>query len=117
MILKLLDVDLLPQQVEVIHCPGHQKSDDLIALGNKNQIEPQKRQFNDPTSRVLFCGNNLFSHWTDLIIFLLRPKWPCLRATAWTTKDGGSPLKTSFFYPRAYSGRSSKLFIKPTTWE
>jgi hypothetical protein len=35
MILKLLDVVLLPQQVAVIHCPGHQKTNDAIALGNK----------------------------------------------------------------------------------
>jgi hypothetical protein len=61
MILKLLDVDLLPQQVDVIDCPKHQKSDDPIALGNKKQTEPQKRQFNDHTSRVLFCKKILFS--------------------------------------------------------
>jgi hypothetical protein len=35
MTLKLLDADLLPQQVETIYCPGHQKTDDPIALGNK----------------------------------------------------------------------------------
>jgi ribonuclease HI len=35
MILKLLDMVLLPQQMAVIHCPGHQKMDDPIALGNK----------------------------------------------------------------------------------
>jgi hypothetical protein len=96
MILKLLDVDLLPQQVEVIHCPGHQKSDDLIALGNKNQIEPQKRQFNDPTSRVLFCEKILFSQPRYPITSLMRAKWSWVKATTWTTEDGGSPLKTSF---------------------
>jgi hypothetical protein len=35
MIFKLLDAVLLPQQVTVIHCPGHQKTDDPIVLGNK----------------------------------------------------------------------------------
>jgi hypothetical protein len=35
MILKLLDAVLLPQQLAVIHCPGRQKTDDSIALGNK----------------------------------------------------------------------------------
>jgi ribonuclease HI len=34
-ILKLLDVVLLPQQVAVIFCLGHQKTDDPIPLGNK----------------------------------------------------------------------------------
>jgi hypothetical protein len=32
---KILDAVLLPQLVAVIHCPGHQKTDDLIVLGNK----------------------------------------------------------------------------------
>jgi hypothetical protein len=35
MILKLSHVVLLPQQVAVIHCPGHQKNDEPIAQGNK----------------------------------------------------------------------------------
>jgi hypothetical protein len=83
----------------------------------KKQMQPQKRQLNDLISRVLFCGKNLFSHLRDLITSPLRPKWPRLRATIWTTECGGSPLKTNFSYPRAYSGRSSKLYIKPTTWE
>jgi hypothetical protein len=96
MILKVLDAVLLPQQVEVIHCPGHQKTDDPIALGNKKQIEPQKRQLNDPTSRVLFCEKTLFSQPRYLITSPLRPKRPCVRATSWTTEEVGSPLKTSF---------------------
>jgi hypothetical protein len=80
-------------------------------------MQPQKEQLKDPTSKALFCENNLFSHLRDLIISPLRPKWPHLRDTAWTTEDGGSSLKTHFSYPRAYRGRSLKLYIKPTTWE
>jgi ribonuclease HI len=42
MILKLLDAVLLPQQLAVIHCPGCQKTDDSIALGNKKMDATEK---------------------------------------------------------------------------
>jgi ribonuclease HI len=41
---KLLDAVLLPQQVAVIHCPVHQKTDDPIALGNKNEDTAEKEE-------------------------------------------------------------------------
>jgi ribonuclease HI len=34
-ILKLLKAALLPKQIAVIHCPGHQRSEDQIAKGNQ----------------------------------------------------------------------------------
>jgi hypothetical protein len=34
-ILAVLDAVLLPKEVSVIHCRGHQKGEDKIAKGNK----------------------------------------------------------------------------------
>jgi hypothetical protein len=48
MILKLLDTVLLPQQVAVIHCPGHHKTDDLIALDNKKVDAATKEAAQQP---------------------------------------------------------------------
>jgi hypothetical protein len=42
-ILALLDVILLPKEVSVIHCRGHQKGEDKIAKGNKAAHEAAKR--------------------------------------------------------------------------
>jgi ribonuclease HI len=41
-ILALLDVVLLPEEVSVIHCKGHQKGEDKIAKGNKAADEAAK---------------------------------------------------------------------------
>jgi hypothetical protein len=48
MILKLLDVVLLPQQVAVIHCPGRQKTDNPTALGNKKATAAAKEAAQRP---------------------------------------------------------------------
>jgi hypothetical protein len=42
-ILALLDAVLLPKEVSVTHCRGHQKGEDKIAKGNKAADEPAKR--------------------------------------------------------------------------
>jgi hypothetical protein len=42
-ILALLDAVLLPKEVSVIHCKGHQKGEDKIAKGNKAAEEAAKR--------------------------------------------------------------------------
>jgi hypothetical protein len=42
-ILALLDAVLLPKEVSVIHCRGHQKGEDKIAKGNKAANEAAKR--------------------------------------------------------------------------
>jgi hypothetical protein len=82
----------LPQKT-VIHSPGHQKTDNPITLAIKKQMQLQRRQLNDPTSGVPFCGSNLFSSLRDLVTSPLRPKWPHLRATVWTTKVVGLPWR------------------------
>jgi hypothetical protein len=38
-----LDAVLLPKEVLVIHCKGHQKGEDKIAKGNKAADEAAKR--------------------------------------------------------------------------
>jgi hypothetical protein len=42
-ILALLDTVLLPKEVSMIHCKGHQKGEDKIAKGNKAADEAAKR--------------------------------------------------------------------------
>jgi hypothetical protein len=41
--LALLDAVLLPKEVSVIHCKGHQKGEDKRAKGNKAADEAAKR--------------------------------------------------------------------------
>jgi hypothetical protein len=43
-ILALLDGLLLPKEVSVIHCRGHQKGDDKIPKGNKELKKQLNRQ-------------------------------------------------------------------------
>jgi hypothetical protein len=56
-ILNLLKTALLPKQIAVIHCPGHQRSEDQVAKGNQ-RADMAKKAAGKPYVQDPSCGNN-----------------------------------------------------------
>jgi ribonuclease HI len=57
-ILNLLKAVLLPKQIAVIHCPGHQSQKIRLLRETRELIWQQRRPLGDIMFRPLSCGNN-----------------------------------------------------------